>query len=260
MKKILSIGFLAVFLAFFMPVRSLAQDEYVDILYEKMNGYYKDLVKLDKEIQTVEDAENKEAIFKNLSKRVEQCYSSYSDFFDYEKGLSDIYDNFSVLYDQLDKRIQKLKADKDKQDKIDKLASKFNYCEATLKKLEQDANRYVENNQPDSLKLVQKKALDTYNDEANAEYIRNKELIEESDTLNQSWKRIKDINSRISTLEIVEKKGFFNMDNILKIVGILAAVVLIVTMISNKVKAAKLTNPKKKEPKKPKKEEDLPSI
>ena len=85
----------------------------------------------------------------------------------------------------------------------------------------------------------------------------HKELLIKLRTL---WESIKDANSRISKLEVI--KGFWdNIDLkwILMLVGVLAGITLIITMISNKVKSAKMTKvPKVKKEKK--KEEDVPSI
>lgn len=260
MKKNLSVCFLAVFMALFIPVRSLAQDEIPEVALakEEMTEYYEELQAFDRAIVTVEDAERLETEYTNHILLVETCFKTNSEFFRYDKKLMALYNNYKDLYKQIGKRIDDLKAEQKKQEQLDKLVVKFNRYEATLTKYEQDANRCVENKQADSLAVIQKEAAECYNSEAAVDYGINRDFIEENEELSQTWKRIKEIHSRISTLEV--QKSPFDMDMILKIVGILAAVVLIVTMISNKIKAAKLTNPKKKEPKKPKEEPPTPSI
>lgn len=257
MKKYLIIGFLFGILALFMPVRTMAQDDIAAMVTEEMTSYYKDLVKLDQQIVTAEDAERLENRYKNQLKLVESCYSDYTEIFRYDKKLYAVYENYTDLYQQLGKRIEELKADRAKQERTDKLTVKLNRYLDLLTELEIEGNRCVENKRIDSLNLIKKQAQDCFVDEATIEYGANRDFIDEDENLAKQWKQIKDTYSRISTLEIV--KSPIDLTMILEIVGILAAVVLIVTMISTKIKAAKLTKPKK-EPKKPKQEEELPSI
>lgn len=260
MKKILSVCLLAVSLALFMPVRALAQDEIIEVTLalEEMNEYYEELKTYDQLIKTVEDAEYYETEYTNHIMNVEGCYKANSEFFRYDKRLMAVYNSYKDLYKQIGKRIEDLKAEKQKQEQIEKLTVKLNRYETTLTELEQKANRYVENKQADSLAMIKKEAAECYNAEAAVDYGINRDFIDEDENLSQTWKRIKETNSRISTMEV--PPSLFSMTFILEIVGILAAVVLIVTMISNKIKAAKLINPKKKEEKKPKEEPPTPSI
>lgn len=125
--------------------------------------------------------------------------------------------------------------------------------------MEEKGNLYVANKRIDSLKIIKDKANDCFN-RATMEYGKSQELIDEEEDLETLWESIKDANSRISKLEVI--KGFWdNIDLkwILMLVGVLAGITLIITMISNKVKSAKMTKvPKVKKEKK--KEEDVPSI
>ena len=88
------------------------------------------------------------------------------------------------------------------------------------------------------------------------DYGANRDFIEEDEELSVLWKKVKDTYGRISNMQII--KTSIDMVTILEIVGIIAAVVLIFTMISSKIKAAKIGKPQKE--KKSKKEEDIPSI
>ena len=255
MKKILGICFLLGLMAVCMPVK--AQDDIAAMVTEEMTSYYKDLVKLDQQIVTAEDAERLENRYKNQLKLVESCYNEYTEIFRYDKKLFAVYENYTDLYQQLGKRIDELKAEQARQERFDKLSTKLNRYLETLNELEQAAARCVENKKIDSLSLVKKQAEECYVEEATVDYGANRDFIDEDEELSQTWKKIKETYSRISAMEIL--KSPIDLTMILEIVGILAAVVLIVTMISSKVKAAKLTRPPK-EPKNPKKEEDLPSI
>ena len=259
MKKYLSIAFLLGFLTLFMPVRTMAQDDIAAMVTEEMTSYYKDLVKLDQQIVTAEDAERYENRYKNQLKLVESCYSDYTEIFRYDKKLYAVYEDYTDLYQQLGKRIEELKAEKAKQERLDKLVVKLNRYQETLAELEVAGNRCVENKRLDSLNLIKKQAQECFIDEATVDYGANRDFIDEDEELSKQWKQIKDTYSRISALEIV--KSPVDLTMILEIVGILAAVVLIFTTISAKIKAAKLTRPPK-EPKKPKnkKDEELPSI
>lgn len=258
MKKYLSIAFLLGFLTLFMPLRTMAQDDIAAMVTEEMTSYYKDLVKLDQQIVTAEDAERYENRYKNQLKLVESCYSDYTEIFRYDKKLYAVYEDYTDLYQQLGKRIEELKADKAKQERLDKLVVKLNRYQETLAELEEAGNRCVENKRLDSLNLIKKQAQECFIDEATVDYGANRDFIDEDEDLTKQWKQIKDTYSRISAMEIV--KSPIDLTMILEIVGILAAVVLIFTTISAKIKAAKLTRPPK-EPKKPKKQdEQLPSI
>ena len=242
--------------AFGSPLRSLAQDDLADMVRQELDGYYKELVKLDKQIVTADDAERFETRYKNQIKLVESCYNDYTELFRYDKKLYALYDNYTDLYQQLGKRIEELKADKVKQERIEKLNTKFNRYLEHLAELEEAGNLCVENKRLDSLNLIKKQAQECYVEEATVEYGANRDFIDEDENLSASWKKIKDTYTRISTLEVI--KSPISLELILEIVGIIAAVVLIVTMISSKVKAAKAMKPQK--PKKPKPDENLPSI
>lgn len=261
MKRHLSIGFLFGILlclaAFLVPVNATAQDDIAAMVTEEMTSYYKDLVKLDQLIVTAEDAERYENRYKNQLKLVESCYNDYTEIFRYDKKLYAVYENYTDLYQQLGKRIEGLKAEKAKQERTSKLTIKLNRYLETLAELEEAGNRAVNNKRVDSLKIVKQQAQECYVDEATVDYGANRDFIEEDENLSKQWKQIKETYSRISAMEIV--KSPVDMTLILEIVGIIAAVALIVNMIATKIRASKLTKPTK-EPKKPKKEEELPSI
>ena len=258
MKKYLSIAFLFGILILTMPVKTWAQDDIAAMVTEEMTSYYKDLVKLDQQIVTAEDAERLENRYKNQLKLVESCYNDYTEIFRYDKKLYSVYEDYTDLYQQVGRRIEELKAEKAKQERLDKLTLKLNRYQETLNELEEAGNRCASNKRLDSLNIVKKLAQECFVDEATVDYGANRDFIDEDEDLTKQWKQIKDTYSRISALEVV--KSPIDLTMILEILGIIAAVVLIVTMISAKVKAAKLTRPPK-EPKKPKKkEEELPSI
>lgn len=247
---------LLMLMALLLPVSSIAQDDLVDMVKEELNGYYKELVKLDQQIVTAEDAERLETRYKNHIKLVESCYNDYSELFRYDKKLYNLYDNYTVLHEQIGKRIEELKADKEKQDKLDKLNVKMNRYLEHLAELEEVGNRCVENKRIDSLGIVKTLAQECYVEEATVEYGANRDLVDEDENLSTTWRNIKDSYTRITAMEVV--KSPINMTLILEIVGILAAITMIITLISTKVKAAKAMKPKKE--KKPKQEDNIPSI
>lgn len=259
MKKTLCISFLFGLLVFFMPLRTTAQDDLAAMVTDEMTSYYKDLVKLDQQIVTAEDAEKFENRIKNQYKLVESCYNDYTEIFRYDKKLYGVYENYTDLYQQLGKRIEELKAEKVKQERLDKLTVKLNRYLETLTELEEVGNHCVENKRLDSLNLIKKQAQECFVDEATVDYGANRDFIDEDENLSKEWKQIKDTYSRISALEVIQSP--IDLTMILEIVGILAAVVLIYTTISAKIKANKLTKPQKEpKKKKEKKEEELPSI
>ena len=239
----------------FLPLRSFAQDDLVDMVRKEMDGYYKDLVKLDKQIVTAEDAERYETRYKNHIKLVESCYGDYTELFRYEKKLFNIYENYLDLHQQIGKRIDELRAEQERQEKLEKLTTKFNRYQEHLDELEQMGNRCVENKRIDSLDIIKKLAEECYVEEAPVEYGANRDFIDEDETLTASWGKIKATYTRISSLQVI--KSPIDMTFILEIVGIVAAVVVVVTLISTKIKAAKLTKPKKE---KKNKDENIPSI
>lgn len=256
MKKVFCRYFLVALLALFLPMRFLAQDELTELVKEELDSYYKELVKLDKQIETAEDAERLENRYKNHIKLVESCYADYSEIIRYDKKLFAIYENYTDLHQQIGKRIEELKAEQANQERAEKLTVKLNRYLERLSELEAEGSRYVANKRIDSLRIVKKLAEDCYVDEATVEYGANRDFIEEDEDLAKLWRSVKDTYSRISIMEVI--KSPIDLTLILELVGIVAAVVLIITMISSKIKAAKVMKPTKE--KKPKKEEDIPSI
>jgi len=188
-----------------MPLRSMAQDEeLVEFVRQELNGYYKDLTKFDQQVVTAEDAEQYESRIKNHIKLVESCYNDYSELFRYEKKLYAIYDNYIALHTQLCKRMEDLKAEKAKQEQIDKLNTKLNRYLELLTELQVAGNRCVENKRIDSLSIIKKQAEECYVGEATIEYGANRDFIDEDENLSATWKKIKDTYTQISALEVVK--------------------------------------------------------
>jgi hypothetical protein len=250
--------FLLALLILLAPVRLWAQDEEMaEFVRGELDTYYRELVKLDKQIVTAEDAERYETRVKNHLRLVESCYSDYSEVIRYDKKLYSLYEKYTDYHQELERRMESLKEEQARQEKYDKVNTKLNRYMVTLAELEEAGNRCVANKRLDSLNIIKKQAEECYVDEAMVDYGANRDFIEEDEDLALLWKKLKETYGRISNMQIV--KTSIDMVTILEIVGIVAAVVLIFTMISGKIKAAKLTKPQKE--KKPKKqEEDIPSI
>ena len=259
MKKYLSILFFAGLLSCCLPSVCVAQDEISQYVADELKNFYKDLDKMGRRIDTAQNVEKYETEFKARHQMVESWYNINSEVIFSDKGLQSKYIQYTTLYEQISQRIEEKKAEKAKQEKLQKLTLKLNGFLQELTALEEQGNHYVTSKRIDSLKLVKDKANDCLS-MATMEYGKNQELIDDDDDLSLLWKSIKDTNSRISNMEVI--KSPINLKTILMIVGILAGITLMVTMISNKVKSAKMTKvPKVKVPKvKKKKEEDLPSI
>ena len=259
MRKYVSILFVVGLLSFFMPRPCLAQDEITEYVADELKEFYKDLDKMGRRIDTAENVEMYETEFKARHQLVESWYNINSEIIFSEKSLQMKYIQYTSLYEQILKRIEEKKAEKVKAEKIQKLTGKFNGFLQEMNTMEEKGNLYVANKRIDSLKIIKDKANDCFK-RATMEYGKSQELIDEEEDLETLWESIKDANSRISKLEVI--KGFWdNIDLkwILMLVGVLAGITLIITMISNKVKSAKMTKvPKVKKEKK--KEEDVPSI
>ena len=240
------------------PMRSWAQDdEMADFVKGEFESYYKEIVKLDKQIETAEDAERLETRVKNHLKLVESCYSDYSEVIRYDKKLYALYEKYTDFHQELTKRMETLKEEKVRQEKFDKINTKLNRYMSDLCELEEAGNRCIANKRIDSLNIIKKQAEECFVDQAMVDYGANRDFIEEDEELSVLWKKVKDTYGRISNMQII--KTSIDMVTILEIVGVIAAVVLIVTMISSIVKAAKIGKPQK-EKKSKKKEEDIPSI
>lgn len=258
MNRIIRGCLLITCLVLLAPIRSWAQDEdMADFVKGEFDSYYKEIVKLDKQIVTAEDAERYETRVKNHLKLVESCYSDYSEVIRYDKKLYAMYEKYTDFHQELTKRMEALKEEKERQEKFDKISTKLNRYMVTLAELEEAGNRSIANKRLDSLNIIKKQAEECYVDQAMVDYGANRDFIEEDEELSVLWKKLKDTYGRISNMQII--KTSIDMVTILEIVGIIAAVVLIFTMISSKIKAAKIGKPQKeKKPKK--KEEDIPSI
>lgn len=257
MNRIIRYGLLLACLFLLAPIHSWAQDEEMaDFVKGELDSYYKEIVKLDKQIETAEDAERLETRVKNHLKLVESCYSDYSEVIRYDKKLYAMYEKYTDFHQELTKRMEELKAERERQEKFDKISSKLNRYMSDLSELEEAGNRSIANKRIDSLNLIKKQAEECYVDQAMVDYGANRDFIEEDEELSVLWKKVKDTYGRISNMQIV--KTSIDMVTILEIVGIIAAVVLIFTMISSKIKAAKIGKPQKE--KKKKEDEDIPSI
>ena len=257
MRKYVSILFVVGLLSCFMPRLCMAQDELVAYVSDELRTFYSDLEKMGRRIDTAQNVEKYETEFKARHQLVESWYSINSEVIFSEKVLQTKYIQYTTLYEQIQKRIEEKKAEKAKGEKIQKLTGKFNGFLQELTAMEEKGNLYVANKRVDSLKLLKDKANDCLN-RATMEYGKSQELIDEEDDLSTLWMSIKETNSRISNMEVI--KSPIDIKTILMIVGILAGITLIITMISNKVKAAKMTKIPKVKKEKKKKEEDLPSI
>ena len=260
MRKYISILFVVGLLSCFMPQTCLAQDEITEYVADELKEFYKDLDKMGRRIDTAKNVEKYETEFKARHQLVESWYNINSEVIFSEKSLQMKYIQYTTLYEQIQNRIDEKKAEKAKAEKIQKLTTKFNGFLQELNTMEEKGNLYVANKRIDSLKIIKDKANDCFN-RATMEYGKNQELIDEEEDLETLWESVKDTNLRISKLEVI--KGFWdNVDLkwILMLVGVLAGITLIVTMISSKVKSAKMTKVPKVKKEKKKKEEDIPSI
>lgn len=247
---------IAVF-ALLVPCRSMAQDEIIDYVASQLKDYQKDYTKLGKQFRndTTIDVEQFEIKFKANNKLIESWYSQNSEIIFSDKDLQAKYIEFTTLQESIQKDIDDRKAAKSNKERFEKLSAKFDKYLQTMKGLEEEANRLVEAKNNDSLQLVKTKANDNFN-MATMEYGKSQEFIDENDSLSMLWMTIKDTNTRIGRLEVA--KSGVDMTLILEIVGIVAALVIVITLVSSMVKAANVGKAPK-EPKK-KKEEDLPSI
>ncbi len=260
MKKYISILFVVGLLSCFMPQPCLAQDEITEYVADELKEFYKDLDKMGRRIDTAKNVEKYETEFKARHQLVESWYNINSEVIFSEKSLQMKYIQYTTLYEQIQNRIDEKKAEKAKAEKVQKLTTKFNGFLQELNTMEEKGNLYVANKRIDSLKIIKDKANDCFN-RATMEYGKNQELIDEEEDLEALWESVKDTNSRISKLEVI--KGFWdNIDLkwILMLVGVLAGITMIITMISSKVKSAKMTKVPKVKKEKKKKEEDIPSI
>ena len=260
MRKYISILFVVGLLSCFMPQPCLAQDEITEYVADELKEFYKDLDKMGRRIDTAKNVEKYETEFKARHQLVESWYNINSEVIFSEKSLQMKYIQYTTLYEQIQNRIDEKKAEKAKAEKVQKLTTKFNGFLQELNTMEEKGNLYVANKRIDSLKIIKDKANDCFN-RATMEYGKNQELIDEEEDLETLWESVKDTNLRISKLEVI--KGFWdNVDLkwILMLVGVLAGITLIVTMISSKVKSAKMTKVPKVKKEKKKKEEDIPSI
>lgn len=255
MKKAFGILFLMGWILLAVSTSVMAQEDYVSA---ELTSYYKELVSYDRQIVTVEDAERLETRYKTHIKLVESCYSDNSEFIRYDKKLQKIYENYMDLYQQIGKRIEELRADSNRREKIEKLTVKFQRHLDEMTILEEEGKHYVAEEMRDSLKLVKQKANEHFVDEASVEYGANRELFDDSEELTRIWKSTKEIYNRISSLEIAVKPSYYDL--IFKIVIVVAVVFFIINMISQKMKMKKLQQASKLQSQVKKTENDLPSI
>lgn len=246
-------------LSFCLPKNVWSQDGMAQYVTDELKNFQKDLEEMGKRIDTASNVEVYETEFKARRQLVESWYSINNEIIFSDKDLQSRYIQYTSLYERILKVINDKKAEKSKQEKMQKVNAKFNGYLQELTAYEELGNRYVANKRIDSLRIIKDKADDCLS-MASMEYGKNQELVDDDEDLSMLWKNVKDSKTRISNMEVINTGIKIDMKTILMLVGILAGITLMITTISNKIKSAKLTKtPKKKEPKK-KKDEGLPSI
>lgn len=229
--------------------------EKVEKAKDQIAGLYGDLRIVDGKIQFFEDIEVNEREYLSLKDRFGIWESNNQSYVLEEEEISKKYESYRNLQYELEKKMDSLKADKEKQDKIQKVASKFVEYQSQMQSLERQGNKCQENKRIDSLNMIKNKASDCFS-QSSAFYMGNQEMVDENDSIKLLWNDINDINSRIKDMNIVPIKWG---DLVFKIVIVCAALFFGINLIAQKIKMKKMTqitvdNHRKK------KEENMPSI
>ena len=233
MKRIIPFLFLLSLLV--APARGWAQEEAeADPLEANLAALQSDLNNLDNHLQTYDDIELYDYEFQEAGNRLK----SFAAIVAKDSPLYDAYDLCNHTYYMLQKRIDGLREDHDRQHDYDQLMDRFQETIATLGSLQEQGEGFVNGNEPDSLAIVKKKATRVYL-KASSDSEAQKALVESDPTLKQLWDTIEERNEAIEDLECRSRAQLY--ETLFRVAMVAMALILVINMLRTKVKAKKMS-------------------
>lgn len=224
--------FLLILLAF--PLLALPQETEDNSLETNLNILLEDLNGLNGSIQTYDDIANYDYQFQEAGNRLK----SFAAIVSKDSPLYETYDLCNHIYYTIQKRIEALKNDHERQHDYDNLMDRFQQAIVQLGALKEKGEEYVENKEPDSLAIVKKKATRVYL-KTSSEYETQKNLVESDPTLQQLWDTIEQYNDDIEELECRSLDKLY--ESLFRIIMVGLALFLVINTLRTKMKAKKLS-------------------
>lgn len=233
MKRTIPFLFLLLLLA--VPLHSWPQEEEEDNPLEaNLASLQSDLNNLSNALQTYDDIELYDYEFQEAGNRLK----SFAALVAKDSPLYDDYDLCNHTYYALQKRIEGLRDDHNRQHDYDQLMDRFQQTIATLGTLLEQGEAFVNDKEPDSLAIVKKKATRAYL-KASSDNESQKALVESDPTLKQLWDTIEERNEAIEELECRSMSHLYEM--LFRVVMVIMAMLLVINMLRSKLKAKKMS-------------------
>ena len=233
MKRIISLLFLMLLLA--VPFQAWTQEEEEDNPLEaNLAALQNDLNSLSNKLQTYDDIELYDYEFQEAGNRLK----SFAALVAKDSPLYDAYDLCNHTYYTLQKRIESLREDHDRQHDYDRLMDRFQQTIVELGALKEQGEELVNNNEPDSLAALKKKATKVYLKASNDNETQ-KALVESDPTLQQLWDTIEEYNEAIDALECRSRAQLY--ETLFRVAMVAMALLLVINMLRSKVKAKKMS-------------------
>lgn len=217
------------------PTRVWPQEEEEDNPLEaNLAALQNDLNNLANNLQTYDDIELYDYEFQEAGNRLK----SFAALVAKDSPLYDAYDLCNHTYYTLQKRIEGLRDDHERQHDYDRLMDRFQQTIVELGTLKEQGEGCVDGNEPDSLAMVKKKATRVYL-KASADNETQKAMVESDPTLQQLWGTIEEYNESIEGLECRSRAKLY--ETLFRVAMVAMALILVINMLRTKVKAKKMS-------------------
>ena len=241
MKHYLTFLLLALLTAF-CPMAMIGQDvvSQQSDLSQTLASLQQDLDQLGQRISTYDDIELYDYEFQEAGNRVKSLAIAINK----EDPLYETYDACNREFYQIQKRIEDLKEEHERQQNYDALMGRFQNTLQQLSTYKTQGERYVNQHMSDSLVIVKKKAGNVYN-KAAMEASTQREVVNNDAALSQLWDNIEEYNADIEALECGPQGKLYEI--LFRVFMVAAAFALIINMMQSKIKAKKMAKTAQKQ-------------
>ena len=205
-----------------------------------LNVLKSDLTKLNADLQTFDDIAVCDYSFQEAGNRLR----SFAAIVSKDNPLYDEYNNCNLLFYQLQKRIDDLRADHERKQEYDELMGRLQNSITELSTLKEKGEYYVQAKVQDSLLIVKKKANRIYV-KVTGETESKKQLVDDDPALQKLIDTIEEYNEEIEALECPQKGQFYEMG--FRIIMVALVLLLVLNMLKTKIKAKKVAKAAQKQ-------------
>lgn len=221
-------------------VFSYAQKKDAKNLEFNLNVLEMDLTKLDSDLQTYDDIAICEYSFQEAGNRLK----TFAVIVTKDSPLYETYNKCSLLYYQLEKRIEDLRTEHDRKKEYDDLMNQLLNTINELSSLIVKGKYFVESNQQDSLIIAKGKANRIYL-KAVGECEAKKQLVNSDYALQQLMDSIEEYNDEINALQCRDRKQLYDLG--FRLIMVTMVLILVLNMLKSKLKAKKMAKQTQKQ-------------